>query len=187
MSFNDITDNELLYLVRNNNQQAKDYLFSRYKRRMYGMIHSFFKKTGINRIDYDDVFQDCFIVFLKCIDKFDEEYNFYNYINFSIQKTLVKIIQSEKENKSVLSLDYDVVENSKNLIDVVNDNEMLYRKNELEMFIDENFSTLDKVIIEYRLKGYTICEIATILNLNKKMLYARFSTIKRNFSRYISN
>lgn len=185
MSFIDITDNELIYLVRNNNLEAKDYLFTRYKKRMYGMIHSFFKKACISKVDYDDVYQDCFIVFLKCIDRFDEEYNFYNYVNSSIYKMMIKFIQEEKSQQKVLSLDYDVLDNNKNLIDIASDSEMLYRKSELNSFIEEHFSGIDKQIIDYRLMGYSICEIATLLNINKKILYTRFSKIKSILSRYI--
>ena len=48
MAFADIADNELVYLIRADNIEARDYLINRYKKRMYGMINSWAIKYNIN-------------------------------------------------------------------------------------------------------------------------------------------
>lgn len=186
MSFIDIGDNELIYLVRNNNLEARDYLISRYKKRMYGFIHSFFKKTYVSGVDYEDYFQECFLVFLKCIEGFDENYNFYKYVESAINKTLIKIYQKEEKKDKVLSLDYDTVDKNYNLVDVAKDSEMLYRENEVKLFIEKNFDELNKAIINYKLEGYNGKEIASLLGVSKKVIYDRLNKIREILSRYLS-
>ena len=74
MVYADIGDSELIYLMRTNNNEAKEVLFERYKKRIYGIINSYAKKYFLSNVNYDDYFGECFIVFLKCLELYDEEY-----------------------------------------------------------------------------------------------------------------
>jgi RNA polymerase sigma factor (sigma-70 family) len=177
VSYSDIGDNELIYLIRSNNYEAKEYLIQRYQKRIYGMINSFKKSSYIQKLDYEDYYHSCFLVFLRCLELFDDDYNFYNYVSGAINKELQKLLKKEKENNDHLSLEYDISDCEYHC-DYVSDSSIMYKENELNEYINENFNELDRKIIEYRLAGYNCLEIATLLNVDKKRVYKRLESIK---------
>lgn len=185
MSYYDIGDSELLYLIRLDNQDAKNFLIIRYKKRIYGLINSFFEKKSIKGLDYEDYFHDCFIVFLKCLKLFDEEYNFYSYVTSAIEKELKKLIKKEINNRDLLSIDMDLRDKDY-LMDCVNDCNEVYKETIIKDFISDKLDELDKEIIEYRIKGYSHLEIADILNISKKKIYERMRKIRAEISEFIS-
>ena len=173
MSFTDIGDNELIYLIRNDNGEAKKYLVNRYRKRIYGIINSYFTTYNVGGEDYEDYYQDCFIVFLKCLNGFDNEHNFYNYLSNAIYRRLRALYFKKRLDDKVLSLDYVYECNDITMMDVVEDSNAVYRINELKEYIDFNFDETTKMIINYRLEGYTYSEIAKLLNINIKTLYRK--------------
>ena len=131
MEYSDIGDNELIYLIRADNEDAREYLFKRYQKRIFGFINSFSNKYSIKRLDYEDYFQDCFIVFLKCLENFDEEYNFLYYVSQSIERLLFKLTNKEMMYRSMVSIDDEIFSDSRIFIDEVGDSYSFYRKNEI--------------------------------------------------------
>lgn len=178
MSFTDIGDNELIHLIKNDNNEAKKYLISRYKKRIYGIINSYFRTHSICGEDYEDYYQDCFIVFLKCLNGFDNEHNFYSYLSNAIYRKLRVLHSKKRLDDSVLSLDYVYENNDVSIMDVVKDSQQIYVVNELKEYIDLNFDSFSKQIINYRLEGYTYLEIAKLLNINIKTLYRKLYKIR---------
>lgn len=180
MVFSDIEDNELIYLHRNNNCQAKQYLIDRYKKRIYGMINKFANINGISKLDYEECYQDCFIVFLKCLDYYDG-FNFLNYVTTAVFNKLYKILKRNQNYEEIISLDYSLLNDDTSLLDSVSDQEYNYEINDLRIFIEENFDSDYQKIIEYKLKGYSCLEISKILKINKKRVYACLEYIKNIF------
>lgn len=175
--FLDIGDAELIYLIRSNNYMAREVLFNRYKKRIYGMISSLANKGVIGK-DYEEYYQDCFVVFLKCIENFDEEYNFFYYVKSSINRKLRLLSEQESINKEILSLDYVIDEDNNILLDTIADPSQNYDQSDLDIYIDENFDDIEKDFITLRLKGYSISEIAKIKNISKKKVCKILQGIK---------
>ena len=178
MSFTDISDNELIYLTRIENKEAKDYLIDRYKKRIYGIINSYFKKYGLTGIDYEDYYQDCFIVFLKCLNGFDNEHNFYNYLSNAVIRKLSFLLKQKRQRDSILSLDYNKDDFNSSLIDTIEDEKEIYCDNRLEKFIEKRFDFTSKQIIDYKSRGYSYFEISEILNIDVKTLYRKLYKIR---------
>lgn len=176
--FSEIGDNELIYLIRNNNYEAKDVLINRYTKRIYGMIKSFALKKGLVK-DYEDYYQDCFIVFLKCLDFFDNEYNFFLYLKSAINRNLQNALKKEQLDKEVYSLDYFIdKDDNLALIDTIADSSYDYGNSDINMFVEENFNEDEKEIIDLRLKGYSINDISIIKKINKKKVCKILKKIK---------
>ncbi len=178
MSYKDIGDNELIYLIRSNNNEAKEYLIERYKKRIYGIIKDNCLRITTFNINYDDYFQDCFLVFLRCLETYDSEYNFYNYVKRAIEKCIHRRIHKDTTALNYLSLEGDFNGNHSCLVDKVSDSAIIYNEKEFYDYIDNCFNDVDKKIIEHKLKGYSYLEISRILGLNKKYLYKRVESIK---------
>ena len=180
--FCDVGDCELIYLNRCANNDAKDYLFARYKKRIYGMIKSFASKS-ILKIDYEDAYQDCMLIFMKCLELFDDEYNFYNYLSMSVEKGLKRKFTKEKSHQDILSLDYVNQQDDFSYLDVVKDEENLYQESQIKEFIDDNFNELEKQIVYYKRQGYSYLEIAGLLGISKKKMYVISNKIKTIFQK----
>lgn len=178
MSYNDIGDNELIYLIRNQNNQAKECLIERYKKRIYGMINDCCSSITTFNVNYDDYYQDCFIVFLKCLESYDEDYNFYSYLKQAIEKCIRRKINKEKVMLKYVSIEDDLSDNHPCLVDKVSDSAIIYNENELHDYIDESFEDIDKLIIDYKIKGYSYLEISKFLGIRAKNLYKRVDKIK---------
>ena len=114
--FSNIGDSELIYLIRSENYYAKEYFIERYKKRIYGMINAFATKNCINKLDYEECYQDCFIVFLKCLNGFDNEHNFYSYLSNAIYRRLKTLYSKKRLDDKVLSLDRIFTEMGKDVI-----------------------------------------------------------------------
>ena len=175
----DISDNELIYLYRCDNELALDILTKRYKQRIYGLIERVKNKYGIKRMEFDDYYQTSYIAFLKCIERFDDTYIFYNYIMQAVENVLIREVEKEKKYNSILSLDIDLINEGYSFTDVINDSTSLYEKNIIWEFIGSNFDELSTEIIKCRENGYTGEEIAKILNVSKKVVYNRLGKIKK--------
>lgn len=180
--FCDVGDSELIYLLRCDNNDAKECLFSRYKKRIYGIIKSFASKH-MEKIDYDDAYQDCMIIFLKCLELFDDEYNFYNYLTISLDKGLKRKREKESAYQNILSLDYVNQQEDLSYLDLVEDEDVVYSETQLQDFISNNFSEVEKQIIEYKKVGYSYLEISKILGLSKKKMYTITDNIKSIFEK----
>ena len=102
MSFTEIGDNELLYLIRCDNYQAKQVLIDRYRGRIYGMIKSFFTKNKLKNLNFDDYYQSCFLTFTNCLKLCDDNYNFRNYLKIAIDNNIKEASILMEEIKEVL-------------------------------------------------------------------------------------
>ena len=182
MSYTDIGDSELIYLVRANNSEAKNLLVSRYKKRIFGMIDSFVKKNNLSCVNYEDLFSECFMVFLSCLDNYDDDYNFYIYVNESVERKLVKISKKEMFYRQIVNLDDGIYS-----FETINDAKENYAKSEINSFLKDNFDLVDRQIVDLKIEGYSYNEIGKLLGVSDKSIYKRSSRIKTKISKIISN
>ena len=71
MFYEEISDDLLICLYREKQQEAIDLLFERYKCYLYGIINDMLKKETLY-FDYDELYQDAIIVLINCIEKYVE-------------------------------------------------------------------------------------------------------------------
>ena len=69
MNDNRYNDNELLYLIKNNNDEdAFEKLYYKYR----PLIVNRLKKFRIKSNNYEDYFQECLLTLSTCVTKYDE-------------------------------------------------------------------------------------------------------------------
>lgn len=180
MSYKDIGDNELIYLIRRDNKEAKDCLIERYKKRLYGIIKDCCSSITMFNVNYDDYYQDCFVVFLRCLETYDDEYNFYSYVKKAVEKNIYRRISKDKIMMNYVSIEDDLSGNHPCFIDKVSDSSIIYDEKEFYDYIDKCFNDVDKKIIDYKIKGYSYLEISDLMGLKSKTLYKRVENIKDN-------
>lgn len=174
-----ISDDLLVCLWREKNQDAFDLLQSRYNYFIFGII-----KDVLNRydkfFDYSDLYQESFVTFLKCIESYDEESGcFYFFVRKSIERSLINYIRKNMKYMEIKSIDNMVYEDSReSYIDYVTEEK---KEDSDSILYEKLISRLDyvnKLVVDYKMDGYSYNEIAKILGLTRGSIYSRANKIK---------
>lgn len=174
-----ISDDLLVCLWREKNQDAFDLLQDRYNHFIFGII-----KDVLNRydkfFDYSDLYQESFVTFLKCIESYDEESGcFYFFVRKSIERSLTNYIRKAMRYMEIKSIDNMVYEDSReSYVDYITEEK---KDDSYSVLYEKLVSKLDyinKLIVDYKMDGYSYNEIAKILGLTRGSIYSRANKIK---------
>lgn len=172
----EISDDFLICLYREGNQDAIDLLFERYHKFIYGIINDFFKTYNCY-VDYEEMYQEAMCIFLKCLDKYDVDNGcFYFFVRTSIERKMKSLYVKMKKYSNIISLDSSFyIDGKENRLDYVCEEDKEYNYDDClnEILADEH-----KKIISLKLKGYTYEEIAMMLSMSKQSVYRRIVKIK---------
>ena len=180
MFLDEISDDWLISLYREGNQVAIDLLFERYTIFLYGFIHRLLSQESF-RYDYKELFQELFIVFINCIERYDENNGcFYYFVKCSAERKVFDFLNKIKRNNKIVSLDDCCYEDgTESYIDYVQETSSeKYYETELYKALKENLNEEEMKIIDMKVEGYTYQEIAIILGLSKQGVYRRVVSIK---------
>ena len=180
----DQNDNELLYLVSENNEEAKNIIFEKYKP-LIEMKSSRLRLLAEQRgYDYSDLVQEGMIGLSRAINDYEEkkDVQFYTFANLCIDRQLSSFIRNISRDKHKVLNDSISFESSTNTIgrpltDILLDDknidpEELYIRIEHENnLINKIYSILspkEKEVFDLRIQGFSYKEIAELLNVTKK-------------------
>ena len=180
MFCSEISDDYLICLYRENNDDAKKELCDRYTNFIYGIIVGVQKIWGYY-LDFEECFQEGFLSFLKCIDRYDNEKgSFYFFVKTTIERKLLYRLDKERQESNYVPLDKFIYKDGdETLVDYVSED-----KGEQEYdcsIYDKATSRMDEIcrkIVELRIDGYSYSEIAQILGVNKQSVYRQVVKIK---------
>ncbi len=164
-------DSELLYLIKEGNQDALDIMFDKYKYFINKKIRDF----NINKKSVDDFFQEGLITLNEAIKKYDENYNktFFKFFELLLVRRFSTILNKE-------SRQYEVIERYKDKI--LLDDQIVVREDSVTYVVESivnEFSSLERKIYGYYyLENKTIEYISSELLISKKSVYNAISRIK---------
>lgn len=174
MIYNKYNDNELLYLISINNEDALDLLIKKY----YPLIKNRIKKFNIKEYNREDYFQECLITLVKVVDKFRDDKNgiFTLYLDKAIQDRIRKLLKKEQNyfyNVTFIENLDDVIEEK-----VTSQNYNLYESNSF------GFSDFENDVYEkYYLNQETPRKISVDLLCEEKQIYNAINRIKIKITR----
>ena len=176
----DVSDGELIYLYRCGNYDAFDFLTNRYKKRIYGIIEKSRRANNLGSICFDDYYHECYITFLKCLDRYDGNGIFFSYVMVSLENFVKRLMEKEIKYSAYSSLEDYLLNEDSTVISgmVVKDASYLYLEDEVHDFIEGNFDELSKIIIEHKMQGYNCKEIMKKYDLSRKLVYNKIGKIK---------
>lgn len=174
MDYKDINDYEVLYMIKENDDDAVELLYKKYQPVIDKKIYkwnSVLKKLGISSMD---VRQELYLAFTKAVKKYSEDNDtlFYTYVNILLDGHIKNIIKSASK-KDVL-VDYIVFNDNDeeiSLLDLVSDD--TYKPdNNIDALALINVcrdfsSSLDieqAIIFEMHIAGFKHAEIAQVVN-----------------------
>lgn len=180
MFLEEISDDYLICLYFDKNQEAIDELYDRYTKYIYGIIVEAQRNYG-EYLDFDDLFQDCFLAFLGCIERYETDRgNFYFYVRKAMERKVKDKIEMAIKSNDFISLDEPKYQDGdQTYLDCVCEWEDVYDCGDsLKEVLFRRLKEEERDIVRLKMKGYSYQEICSIINKSKQYVYRRVSKIK---------
>ena len=189
--YKNVNDYELIYLIRNKDDESLNILFDKYSPVVMSIAHKYY--NSYRRGDMDDYIQEGFVGLNRAIDSYDESKNvlFYTYacicIKTHIQAYCNKMVAKKVSiNYETISLDY--YNDGKPLNNIVSDNSvydqetyMIDYSNMKELTNFKNDLDIEhSAVFELRCNGFKYKEIAELLDITLRtaQCYMQYCKVK---------
>lgn len=196
-------DNELIMLYREDDEDAKNMLYYKYKFIIDVLIKKYSNWLSSLKVDYQELYSECAVGFSDALRSFqeDKDSSLPTFITLCIERRLGGVIRKYSRDKYKVmqdsySLDFIYDDKNAALIEKLSDgssNDPLKNMAEEEEYAEliENikYSLTDKELEVFVLKirGFDYQEIARILNRNPKQIDNTMQRIKTKIKNLIDN
>lgn len=165
-------DNELLYLISENNEIAFEKLCEKYR----PLIINRLKRFRIKK-NFEDFYQECLIVLYKCalLYREDKSTTFNKYLDKYIQFRIQVLLRKECQYFYNVELkEYEEIDKHHVVSDLREDLDGIVQIN----CIRNELSTYEKRVLEYMKDGYNINEISVFENKDLRSVYNAIGRVK---------
>ena len=156
----ELNDAKLINSIRENNDEAKDYLYTKYSPLIHKEINRVRPQAYVLGIDLSDLSQEAMLAFTNAINSYDENANvkFITFATLCIRRKLLNMLAKYSTNKNMamktsIPLDSNIEDSNSTLIDFLKDS-------------DEK-----DPLIQQSIQGKSVEEISKILNMTPKQIY----------------
>lgn len=182
MEYNDF---ELVYLIRENNEEAREILYNKYKPIIVKKSTDQIYKLGSYGMEINDLIQEGYIGLDNAINCFNEKENtsFYTFALLCIDRQIITYIKKNTNNKAMVLNDAINLDDGKEYLfrDNTDIEGSFINKEDAKEFINlicDSLSDIEKKVFSLKLEGYDIGEIANLLNKDTKVIYNTLHRIK---------
>lgn len=192
-----MSDEELISLAQNGNNQVVDYLMEKYKNFVRKKAYELFMIGG----DNDDLIQEGMIGLFKAVRDYNrqKDTSFFTFADLCISRQMYTAIHASKRKKHIplntyISLYAGISEEENDEQTLMNRVYSIHDKNPEELFIDkenegyieeqmqENLSTFEMQVINLYLTGMSYVRIAEILERTPKSVDNAIQRIRSKLS-----
>lgn len=200
--YEDENENELLYLVSENNEDAHDLFFEKYDnliRMKCSKYKTFIESKGF---EFNDLFQEGRLGLTQALNDYNENKNvkFYTFANLCIDRQIASFLKHVARDKNKIlneSISLDSTTNSvgRPLTDLILDDKNidpeksfieLEEQDELYKKIEDKLTQSEQDVFDLRIQGFTYKEIAQLLNITEKSVDGAISRIKSKISNILN-
>ena len=174
----DFNDNELIYLIRNNNEQATNLLIKKYDKYIHLKIHDMQLKN------HEDCYQEGLMVLFYCAKTYNEMFNksFMKYFETLLNNRYIDIKRAQdKESNYLVILDEKEID----YCSILCEDEEKLDFNINDVFLSKLTLIEKSVFYDYYLCNRTINEIANKQKVDKKNIYYVIYRIKGKIKKYM--
>ena len=182
MEYNDF---ELVSLIRENNEEAREILYNKYKPIIVKKSTDQIFKLSSYGIEISDLIQEGYIGLDNAINCFNESENtsFYTFALLCIDRQIITYIKKNTNNKAMVLNDAINLDDGKEYLfrDNTDIEGSFINKEDAKEFINlicDSLSAIEKKVFSLKLEGYDIGEIANLLNKDTKVIYNTLHRIK---------
>ena len=194
MDYKSISDDELLMMIRESNEDAKDLIYNKYRYIVSYMVKKY-KNIALNLgIEIKDLNQEALVGFSDALLSFDNESNasLKTFISLCVERRLHAFLLKASRKKNLmlneaLSLEHEYKKFNSTLADIISDNNENNpltrltrdeRYNDLITTIYSDLSQNEKDVLSLMLEGLSYTDIANVLNMNVKSVDNTIQRIK---------
>lgn len=184
MNYNDYNDNELLYYVSENNEDANEIIFKKYEPLIKATANDMYKYCKNSGLELNDLIQEGMLALNNAIEKYKEEKNikFSLFAKTCVKRRLISIVLSTKRKKNRAlndSISFELPEDEKYKFDhIFSDNsfnpENLVLNHEYNKSLFENIknslTNLEFQVFEMKMAGFSYKEIEEMLEKDHKAI-----------------
>ena len=182
MEYNDF---ELVSLIRENNEEAREILYNKYKPIIVKKSTDQIYKLGSYGMEINDLIQEGYIGLDNAINCFNEKENtsFYTFALLCIDRQIITYIKKNTNNKAMILNDAINLDDGKEYLfrDNTDIEGSFINKEDAKEFINlicDSLSDIEKKVFSLKLEGYYIGEIANLLNKDTKVIYNTLQRMK---------
>lgn len=191
---NNYNDSELLMMMNENSEEAKDLLYDKYKYIVKIYVKKYKKMAYVLGMEIKDLNQEALVGFSDALISFNEhgKTKLATFISLCVERRIQSSLLKASRKKNIalneaLSLEHIYSEYNSSLADIISDNN---ENNPLtKMTRDEHYSILVKDILDslssnekdvlyLMIDGFDYKEIATLLNVDSKSVDNTIQRIK---------
>lgn len=195
MNYKEVNDYELVSYIRDNNEDASEILYDKYKPLIEKNARRLLKYCKYNGLEINDLIQEGMLGLSKAIECFSDskEASFYTYAKTCIERRqLTAIIASQRQkhkllNESISFEAYDDDTTNINTVDAMlvdnsyNPETLMYDYENSTEFVDKVnkiLTNFEMQVFELKISGFTYIEISEILDKSKKQIDNAIQRIK---------
>ena len=192
MDYKGLNDYELVYQVRENNEEAYNLLIGKYSNLVGMLAKKILRKYKYLGLEYDDIYQEGMMGIIKALNDYNSrETVFYTYASLCAKREIDKLIKTQSRKKRMVLNDSisinGYVHNNPDLVieDAIPSKYNLEREYECYdmyrriMNAGLNLNIIDSSILELRMNGFSSNEIAILLDLTYKKVDYRMRKIRK--------
>lgn len=194
-TYKDTNDAELLFMLNEESEDAKDILFKKYYYIIEQTMKRYAKIIAKSGVEYKDIYQEAMLGFADALDKYNDtkEAQLPTFITLCVKRRLSNLLRGatnikSKFNKDILSIDYDYENYDTTLIDIISDDNKnnplvnIATRENLEAIInacESKLSPFETKVFDLMILEYDYKQIAEILNESPKKIDNTAQRIRR--------
>ena len=184
MIYTDISDEELVVLAQNKDENATDELITRYKNYVKKIVRPFFLVGG----DTEDLIQEGMIGIFRAIETFNGKSSFKSYVYLCVKSGIVSLVKKYNSDKNkplnnFISISYPLDTTDEIAATTCSDPEKNVieseREKELICKMKDKLSDLEFKILSLYLNGYSYGEIGIKTGKNVKAIDNALQRIRK--------
>ena len=191
MDYKKINDYEVVYMVRENDEEAREIIFNKYIPIVRRIASDHLALAKMARIEYEDLVQEGLIALNEAINKYNErsEVLFYTFLCVCVERRILTYCRKMNSSKHYLlntSLDDEYIYS-------VSDNDVFEAYfNEINLerkFVSFKnlFDIVESNIFELRYNGFSYKEISKLLDIPVSTIDGKLCKIRRILKETLNN
>ncbi|MEG0026497.1 MAG: sigma-70 family RNA polymerase sigma factor [Bacilli bacterium] len=203
MNYKEYNDYELLAFISENNEEANDIIYEKYRPIIVSIANRMFTYCHNKGLEINDLIQEGMMGLTYALNSFDETKNvtFYTYAKTCIERKIISNVISCKRLKHKIlndSISFETTNNEGdeiNLESILGDNS--YNPEQILINYEINNELIDKIkdiltnfeeeVFELKINDFTYKEIAEILDRRPKAIDNAMQRIKTKVKHYLEN
>ena len=196
MNYHEENDYELIYLIRQENEDAKNIFYKKYTPIVESKAKKYFPQIQNKGYEMNDLVQEGMIGLASAINDYapEKDVKFVTFANICIDRQILSFIRNVSRNKhqvlnSSVSLDAENKVSGRTLLDILNDANsevnpeksflLIEEQEELKDRVKEYLTERERQVFDLRFEGFTYQEISMLLNMSLKSVDRTISRIKQ--------